>query len=109
MNDETTHGDGAARPLEALVRQLRLLSVDHTPDRLAAVQIRDITRILIALEFYRSRCDMLQREQTRMRDPERVMVCDILANGQLLPDPNGVRYGPPNAEVEGAAEVPHTP
>ena len=89
----------AARPLDALIRRLRLLSVDHTPDGWPAVQMRDITRVLIALEFYRSRCDMLQREQTRMRDPERVMVCDILANGQLLPDPNGVRYGLPNAGI----------
>jgi hypothetical protein len=28
-----------------------------------------------------------------MRDPERTLVCDILANGTLLPDPNGERYG----------------
>ena len=28
-----------------------------------------------------------------MRDPERTIVCDILANGALLPDPNRRRYG----------------
>jgi hypothetical protein len=28
-----------------------------------------------------------------MRDPERQIVCDILANNSLLPDPSGVRYG----------------
>ena len=27
-----------------------------------------------------------------MRDPERTVVCDILANNQLLPDKNGSRY-----------------
>lgn len=33
-------------------------------------------------EFYRARCNALQDIQSRMRDPERQMVCDILANGQ---------------------------
>lgn len=28
-----------------------------------------------------------------MRDPERTLVCDILANAALLPDPKGLRYG----------------
>jgi len=42
----------------------------------------------------RERVEMLACEQTRMRDPERTLVCDILANGQLLPDPKGTRYGP---------------
>jgi len=28
-----------------------------------------------------------------MKDPERQIVCDILANNTLLPDPNGRRYG----------------
>lgn len=31
--------------------------------------------------FYRRRCNELQEIQSRMRDPERQMVCDILANG----------------------------
>ena len=44
-------------------------------------------------DFYRRRAELLQREQSRMRDPERTIVCDILANGTLLPDPHGVRYG----------------
>lgn len=33
------------------------------------------------LDFYKRRCDALQREQSKMRDPERKAVCDILANG----------------------------
>lgn len=32
-------------------------------------------------EFYKQRCDNLQKEQSKMRDPERKVVCDILANG----------------------------
>ena len=46
-----------------------------------------------SLEWYRLRVEMLAREQSRMRDPERTLLCDILANGQLLPDPKGARYG----------------
>lgn len=43
-------------------------------------------------QFYQRRFDLLQKEQRRMREPERTLVCDILANGALLPDPLGVRY-----------------
>lgn len=34
-----------------------------------------------ATDFYKRRCDALQQAQKEMRDPERQMVCDILANG----------------------------
>lgn len=44
-------------------------------------------------DFGKLRLDLLQKMQSRMRDPERTIVCDILANGALLPDPNGERYG----------------
>lgn len=44
--------------------------------------------------WYKHRVDMLAEHQKRMRDPERTLVCDIIANGQLLPDPDGSRYGP---------------
>ena len=49
-------------------------------------------------EWHAKRTSMLAKEQKRMRDPERTLVCDILANGQLLPDANGSRYGMPNGE-----------
>ena len=44
-------------------------------------------------DFYKTRCELLQKVQKYMRDPERQIVCDILANNNLLPDPSGVRYG----------------
>ena len=44
-------------------------------------------------EFYESRCELLQKVQKYMRDPERTIVCDILANNSLLFDPSGERYG----------------
>lgn len=36
-------------------------------------------------DFYSRRCNALQKWQSRMRDPERTVVCDILANGYTLP------------------------
>jgi hypothetical protein len=47
----------------------------------------------ISSDFYKSRCELLQKSQRYMRDPERTIVCDILANNNLLPDPEGKRYG----------------
>ena len=44
-------------------------------------------------DFYKRRVELLQEQQKYMRDPERSLVCDILANAQLLPDPEGIRYG----------------
>ena len=35
-----------------------------------------------SVKFYAIRCEELQEIQSRMRDPERQMVCDILANGK---------------------------
>lgn len=43
--------------------------------------------------FYKNRVELFQKVQQYMRDPERQIVCDILANGGLLPDPSGKRYG----------------
>lgn len=52
------------------------------PGKVAADQVRSfIKRKLNSLNFYKRRCDELQRIQSKMRDPERQMVCEILANG----------------------------
>lgn len=43
--------------------------------------------------WYERRCSALQEQQSNMRDPERTIVCDILANGAVLPpDFAGDRY-----------------
>lgn len=44
--------------------------------------------------FYKRRVELLAEHQKKMRDPERTLVCDIIANGELLSDPDGSRYGP---------------
>ena len=49
--------------------------------------LSEITRLQQSRDFYKRRCDALQSAQTRMRDPERKMVCDILANGLTREEP----------------------
>lgn len=53
-------------------------------------------------EFYKRRCELLQAWQSTMRDPERTLVCDVLANGQLLYGPDGQpcsqRYARPDQD-----------
>jgi len=44
-------------------------------------------------DFYRDRVLKLEQEKHRMRQPELMIVVDILANCALLPDPDGFRYG----------------
>lgn len=58
-------------------------------------------------KWYRRRCDLLQEQQSKMRDPERTIVCDILANGALLhADFAGDRYTIPGAQTQPAPSVP---
>jgi len=52
-----------------------------------------LKRLAHAESFYRRRCEALQAWQSSMRNPERVIVCDILANGFTLDQPlSGDRY-----------------
>lgn len=44
-------------------------------------------------EWHKRRWMALQMHQTKMREPERIIVCDILANGELMhPTVAGNRY-----------------
>ena len=55
-----------------------------------------------AVAWHRRRWMALQMHQTKMREPERTMVCDILANGELMhPTVSGDRYAIKDA-VEGS-------
>jgi len=99
MTKQTEHNADARLAFEPLVSRLREKRVvigddvgsHHYHLHQDAADAIEIQRI--ALDFYRRRCDLLQAHQASMRDPERTLVCDILANGQLLPDPAGTRYG----------------
>lgn len=60
----------------------------YTDDALqaAAVEAQNqqarIAELEDSVRFFAIRCEELQEIQSRMRDPERQMVCDILANGK---------------------------
>jgi hypothetical protein len=78
-----TSGEGAAiyaiaGELWRVVKEAREVQQEITP---SADIIADLER---SLEFYRSRMGNLQCWQSSMRDPERKIVCDILANGFTL-------------------------
>lgn len=55
--------------------------------------LKIITDLKSSRDFYKSRCYQIQNLQSKMRDPERRIVNDILANGTLLyPNLAGDRY-----------------
>ncbi|TDS82577.1 hypothetical protein [Comamonas sp. JUb58] len=75
---KTTHGDMLVGG-----RELRRL---HAETEAQAARIAELEA---EKDFYKRRCDALQAAQSTMRDPERTVVCDILANGHLLQDGTG--------------------
>jgi hypothetical protein len=66
------------------------------------IQERDDARS--SRDFYKRRADALQEWQSKMRDPERTIVCDILANGCTL-EPAGDRYTTPPAQHDRVREL----
>ena len=62
--------------------------------REVANMCKDVDRLKRDYTFYKKRCEALQRWQSRMRNPERTVVCDILANGFTIDQAtDGDRYG----------------
>lgn len=53
----------------------------------------DWNRLEQERDWYRSRVRLLEKSKAMFREPELTIICDIMANGQLLPDPDGTRYG----------------
>ena len=54
-----------------------------------------------SVAWHRRRWMALQMHKTKMREPERTMVCDILANGELMhPTVAGDRYSTKDALEE---------
>lgn len=45
----------------------------------------EIDKLKNRVEFYSNRCDELRKWQSKMREPERTIVCDILTYGFALP------------------------
>lgn len=57
-------------------------------------------------DWYRSRMQLLEKYKGMFREPELTLVCDILANGRLLPDPDGKRYVQRNDHRDLAHKTP---
>jgi hypothetical protein len=75
---------------KALADTEALLKKAHAAnDELLAALKRETDRA----NWYQRRVDLLLKNQNMFRDPERTILCDVCANGQLLPDPEGKRYG----------------
>lgn len=55
--------------------------------------IKELEEARDSVAFYQRRVELLQHWQPKMRDPERTIACDIIANGQTLPPEHaGNRY-----------------
>jgi len=93
----------AGPSLRRMLRAARLCEeLGHADDTLAALE--ELKELRETAAFYKRRCDALQAWQSSMRDPERTVVCDILANGFTLDQTEaGDRYGGlrPNVMVSG--------
>lgn len=63
----------------------RRAALRAAPEGLIEQHARDsleLRRLCQSRDFYKRRCEELQKVQSSMRDPERKAVCDILANGE---------------------------
>ena len=79
------------------INELRTVLARHGTSVLNEDEILELLDRLEAAEssvvWHRRRWMALQMHQMKMREPERTMVCDILANGELMhPTVAGDRY-----------------
>lgn len=78
-----------------LVADIRAAIGDPTGKLMQNELILHCRRLKSSHDSFVKKIDLLQEMQQYMREPERTIICDILANGSLLPDPTGERYGLP--------------
>lgn len=93
------HCHEAADAIEALQAQV---TNEHINCAMADESVRILQARVTELEserdFYKRRVELLRQWQSKMRDPERTIACDIIANGQTLPpEIAGNRYNVPDA------------
>ena len=84
---------------EIVPRSMRARRIKDTKTLEAAIEL--IERLELAessVVWHRRRWMALQMHQSKMREPERTMVCDILAHGELMhPTVSGDRYATKDA------------
>lgn len=78
---------GAVHEILPLLDSL-LAKAPQDPERQTELRKR-IRSLAHSEQFYHRRVHLLEQVQSRMRDPERTLVCDIVANGQLLHGSDG--------------------
>jgi hypothetical protein len=94
--DRIEHGDAGIDSIACVLRAAAMLAADE--------------ELSSSLAFYKKRVELLQTWQSKMRDPERTIACDIIANGKTFPPENaGDRYKIPiEAQQVAAPQVPMT-
>lgn len=90
-----------------LLADIRAAVGDPTGKLMQDELVERCRKIAHSADWNRRRVDMLSRMQKHMRDPERTLVCDIIANCQLLPDRDGKRYGFATTGTEHCQAQPH--
>ena len=77
------HGYESGIPVEAISTQASTEALDK-------YVAEKVNKIESCRDWYKRRIDLLKEWQRKMRDPERTIVCDIIANGLTMPE--GGRY-----------------
>lgn len=105
INDAISRWGRPAAPPAPTAKELKelegwLQEMLGSPSAAAAAQwetnIKYLAKFLRMVDSAFLRQQLLQQENHRFREPERTILCDILANGTLLPDPDGTRYWDPS-------------
>ena len=91
----------AAAELRRLHEENERLKAQQQEQQALEEQLGDALNSFV---FYRRRVEALQQWQSKMRDPERTIVCDIIANGCAL-EPAGDRYKQPAQQQEPVAFI----
>ena len=89
--NETPEIDQTLKECSALA-DIREIIGDPTGKLMLNEVVKKIKGMQVSINRSQGKLDLLQKMQSKMRDPERKLVCDIIANGQLLPS-DGKRYG----------------
>lgn len=89
-NEQLNHKIQTIYKKDTEVRLAVQQALGDTEGKLTTEELIERVRGLSSsLEWYRSRIELLQKAQRRFGEGrERTLLCDIIANGQMLPDKN---------------------
>ena len=90
--DKRASNEDVMGRINEYLRQLAPQAKTEQAAMLLAEAAKELQKARDSRDWYKQRVELLQRWQAHMRDPERTLVCDILANGATLPDAERTRY-----------------